>query len=389
MQTIDIFSRISEIPQEEWDRLITTNVFATHGWLQTVETTFIGDIRPLYVLVREEGRTVGATVYYIFSKTGTVEDLDDRLFGRVKSLALRFGISFMPTMVCGTLWGYGDYLAVEPEANPERKQTIMNKLLDAVEGEASRKRLPINLIDVPEEDLDLAAFLHRRGYGRSRHVPMTFLDIRWSSFDEYVKHLNQHTRNNLRSQVKRNRKDGTIVSTLEDVGEHAERLHELMTMNYRKHLNLPFCFSKDFFSELKRNLGRNALLHISLKAGYITGVAVECRYNKTSHGLLLGIDHEKCGNDMTYFNLGYYSPIAEAISAGMTRFYFGPGHYPMKMRLGCRTTDLFIWHKSHRLIAHQMVRLWFAILSNWNRYKLPRQVRLPQITEALKKKGTV
>lgn len=389
MQTIDTFPRISEIPQEEWDRLIATNVFATHGWLQTVETTFIGDIRPLYVLVREEGRTVGATVIYIFSKTGTVEDLDDRLLGRMKPLALRLGISFMPTMVCGTLWGYGDYLAVEPEANPERKQMIMNKLLDAVEGEANRKRLPINLIDVPEEDLDLAAVLNRRGYGRSRHVPITLLDIRWSSFDEYVKHLSLHTRNNLRSQVKRNRKSGTIVSTLEDVGEHSERLHELMTMNYRKHLNLPFCFSKDFFSELKRNLGRNALLHISRKDGYITGVAVECRYNKTSHGLLLGIDHEKCGNDMTYFNLGYYSPIAEAISAGMTRFYFGPGHYPMKMRLGCRTTDLFNWHKSRWPIAHQMVRLWFAILSNWNRYKLPRQVRSPQITEALKKKGTV
>jgi predicted N-acyltransferase len=388
MQTIDIFSKISEIPQEEWDRLITTNVFATHGWLQTVETTFIGDIRPLYVLVREEGRTLGATVCYIFSKTRTVEDLDDRLFGRVKSFALRFGISFMPTVVCGTLWGYGDYLAVEPGANPERKQTIMNKLLDVVEGEASRKGLPINLIDVPEEDLDLAAVLHRRGYGRSRHVPMTFLDLRWSSFDEYTKHLNLHTRNNLRSQIKKNRKGGTIVSTLEDVGEHAERLHELMTMNYRKHLNLPFCFSKDFFSELKRNLEGNALLHISRKADDITGVAVECRYNRVSHGLLLGIDHEKCGNDMTYFNLGYYSPIAEAISAGITRFYFGPGHYLMKMRLGCRTTDLFIWHKSNRLISHQIVKLWFAILSNWNRYKLPRQVRLPHEPETLKRKGT-
>ncbi len=98
-------------------------------------------------------------------------------------------------------------------------------------------------------------------------------------------------------------------------------------MNYRKYWNLPFCFSKDFFSELKRNLGRNAVLHVSRKAGFITGVAVELRYNGTSHIPLVGIDHEKCGNDMTYFVLTYYAPIAEAISAGMTRLYFGPGHY--------------------------------------------------------------
>ncbi len=387
MQTIDVFPEISEIPQEEWDRLITANVFATHGWLQTVETTFIGDIRPLYVLVREEGRTVGATVCYIFSKTGTVEDLDDRLFGRVKSLALRFGISFMPTLVCGTLWGGGDHLAVEPGAHPERKQAIMNKLLDVVEGEANRKGLPLNFVDVPQEDQDLAAVLLRRGYCRSRNVPMTYLDLRWSSFDEYSRHLSQNARNNIRKQINRNRKSGTIVSTLEETGECAERLHELMSMNYRKHLNLPFCFSKNFFSELKRNLGQNAPLRISRKAGDITGVVVECRYKRTSHGLLLGIDHEKCENDMTYFNLGYYSSIDEAITAGITRLYFGPGHYLMKMRLGCRTMNLFNWHKSHRFITHQIVRLWFEVLSNWNTYKLPREARLPREPEGLKKKG--
>ena len=128
MQTVDVFSKIAEV-REEWDRLITTNVFATHGWLQTVETTYIGDIHPLYVLLREDGKPIGATVGYILHKTGTVEDLDDRLLGRVKPLALRLGISFMPTMVCGTLWGYGDHLAVEPGADPKRKQSVMSKLL--------------------------------------------------------------------------------------------------------------------------------------------------------------------------------------------------------------------------------------------------------------------
>jgi predicted N-acyltransferase len=380
MQTIDVFSRISEIPKEEWDRLITTNIFATHGWLQTVETTFIGDIHPLYVLVREDKKPVGATVCYTFYKTDTVEDMDDRLLGRMKPLALRFGISFMPTVVCGTLWGYGDHLAVEPEANPERKQTVMNKLLDVVEGEASRKGLPIDLIDVPEEDLYLAAVLRHRGYSRSRHVPMTLLDLHWSSFAEYTKSLDDispNARKDLKWKINKNRKSGTTISVLENINEDAERLHELLTLNYRRHWNLPFCFSKDFFPELKRNLGGNVVLHVSHKAGSITGVLLELRYNGTSQIPLVGIDHEKCINDMTYFVLTYYAPIEEAISAGITRLYFGPGHYLMKMRLGCRTANLFNWHKSHRRIAHHAARLWFTILSSWNRYKLPRQVRLP------------
>ena len=387
MQTIDVFSRISEVPREEWDRLITTNVFATHGWLQTVEATFIGEIRPLYVLVRQDRKAVGATVCYLFYKNGTVEDLDDRLLGRVKPFALWLGISFMPTLICGTLWGCGDHLAVEPGSTPERKRAVMNKLLDIVEGEADRNRLPLNLIDIPEGDLDLATVLRQRGYSRSRHVPMTFLDICWSSFTEYVKHLDSispHTRKNLRNQINRNRKSGTTISVLENVGENSERLHELLTMNYRKHWNMPFCFSKDFFSELKRNHGRNAVLHVSRKNGLITGVLLELRYNGTSHIPLVGIDHEKCGNDMTYFVLTFCTPIVEAVTTGLNRIFFGHGHYRMKMRLGCKTTNLFNWHKSRGCISHQTARFWLAILSSWNRYKLPRRVRLARLVGASK-----
>jgi predicted N-acyltransferase len=382
MQAIDVFSKISEIPQEDWDRLIRTNVFATHGWLRTVETTYIGDIRPLYVVIREDGKPVGVTVCYVFRKTDTVEDLDDRFFGRLKPLTLKFGISFMPAMVCGSLWGGGDHLAVDPGADPESKFDVMNKLLDVVEGEANRNRLPLNLIDVPEEDLELGAVLRRRGYIRSRHVPTTFLDICWSSFKEYEKYLDNvshHARKNLRNQGNRNRKSGTTISILENIAEERIRLHELIAMNYRKYWDFPFCFNQDFFSELKQNLGRNAVLHISRKADFITGVATELRHNGTSTVPLVGIDHEMCGNDMTYFVLTSYTPIAEAISSGIRRLYFGQGHYLNKMRLGFRTATLFNWHKSHRPITHPITKLWFAVLSNWNKFKLPHQVWLPQI----------
>jgi predicted N-acyltransferase len=374
MQTVEIFSRIAELPREEWDRLISTNVFATHGWLKTVEATFIGDIRPFYLLVRENGRPAGATLCYLFRKTGTVQDLDDLLLGRGKSFAARLGISFMPTMVCGTLWGCGDHLAVEPGADPERKRAMMNKLLDAAEGQADRNGFPLSLINVPEGDSELATILRQRGYSRCRHAPLTLLDLRWSSFSDYVKHLNgisRHARKNLRNEINRNRKSGTTVSVLENVALHATRLYELLTMNYRKYRNMPFCFSKDFFTELERNLGRNAVLRVSRKAGLITGVVVELKYNGTSYLSLVGVDHEQCGNDMTYFILTSYEPIAEGISAGVSRLYFGRGDYLMKIRRGCKTTDLFIWHKSRHCVSHHAARFWFALLSCWNSTTYP------------------
>ena len=375
MYTVELFSKIAELPREEWDRFIAANVLATHGWLQTVEATFIGDISPFYVLIRDDGKPVGVTVGYTFRKTGTVEDLDDLLLGRAKPLASRLGISFMPTMVCGTLWGYGDHLAVEAGADLQRRRAVMNKLIEVVEGEAERSGLSLALINVPREDSELAAVLCRRGYSRSRHVPSTILDLRWSSFAEYTKHLSRNQKKNLKWKINTNRKSGTTISVLESDKIDAERLHELLTMNYRKYRNMPFSFSKDFFHELKGNLDRNAVLRVSHKAGFITGVSVELKYSGTSFMPLIGVDHKLCGNDMTYFNL-YYTPIAEAIAEGLSRLCLGRAHYLMKTRLGCRTADLFIWYKSRRRVAHHAAQLWFLLLSSWNKYKLWRQLRL-------------
>src|SRR5262249_16985168 len=208
--------------------------------------------------------------------------------------------------------------SVDPLIDPKRRQGVFNTMLDIVEKEAGSEKLPITLIDVPEHDIELANVLRRRGYSRSRRVPMTYLDICWSSFDKYSNHLGDvspNARKDLKHKLNKNRKSGTTISVLGNIGPNADRLHELLTLNYRKYGGQPFSFDKHFFSDLRLNLGENALFHVSHKAGLMTGVAVELRWNEASHMCLVGIDHEQAGNDMTYFVVCHYSPISAGIAS--------------------------------------------------------------------------
>ncbi len=117
------------------------------------------------------------------------------------------------------------------------------------------------------------------------------------------------------------------------------------------------------------------MIYVSFKKDRLTGVKVLLKRNKVSYMRLIGIDHEMAGNDFTYFNIGYYRPIMDAISDKIKRLYYGPAMYEMKARRGCRTSDLYIYYKSFNKIKYIGIRPWFIFLSMWYKNKLPRIVR--------------
>ncbi|MBW2173008.1 MAG: N-acetyltransferase [Deltaproteobacteria bacterium] len=99
---------------------------------------------------------------------------------------------------------------------------------------------------------------------------MNFIDISWSSFDEYLKYLgtlSSNRKKTVRREINRNRREGTVVKQLRVSDEHEDRLHQLLDMNSYKHNGRPFSFSRSFFLELQSNLGNDAVFYASWKAG--------------------------------------------------------------------------------------------------------------------------
>ena len=265
----------------------------------------------------------------------------------------------------------------------------MTLLFDGIEHEASKYKLPVAFVNVMNHESELMEMLSGRRYNKSVHIPLNFMDVKWSSFDGYLRYLggiSASARKNVRNEINRNRKGGTVVKELQETGPCNERLSELLNTHSFKLNGRPFGFSKDFFCELKSNLGSDASVYVSLKAGILTGVSVDLWWNGTLHGLVVGVDPNLSENDFTYFNLAYYRQIMDAIQKQTKRLYYGRGAYEAKIRRGFKTTDLHIYYKMSGKTRNIIIKLWFVLLSTWNRYRLRGPLNVER-KHRIKKKG--
>jgi predicted N-acyltransferase len=375
MHSVNIVESITELKKREWDELAFDNVFASYGWLKTVEEAFAGKICPRYVVIKNSNRLVAVAVSYLFEKRRHVDDLDNILLGRLRRYVSNLGISFMPALICGPLFCYGKHFLVSSEASPEERRIATTELLDTIEGIATGRGLPVGFSGVMDDETELMRLLANRKYRKAIDLPLAFLDIKWGSFSEYVDHLktiSKKARKVVKNEINRNQKEGVVIKPLKGPENHEDRLGELVNDNAYRHNQRPFMFRQGFFAKLKENLGKEARFYVSIKHDAITGVCILLVRNKIGYLPMVGVDHNKTANDFTYFNISFYKPISDAISEGITVLYFGRGMYELKARRGCSSKNVYTYYNPFDNVKDRAVRLWFALLSAWNRCKVPK-----------------
>lgn len=371
MHTVEIVNSIKGLKREEWDALIDDNIFASYGWLKTVERTFVGDVSPEYILVKDSGRLIGAAVCYVSNKTTNPDiNLNNFMFGRLMKYTSKLGISFMPSFICCPMKCHGEHFLVEKGTDEEKRGVIMGELLDAIEKESSAIKLSVSFTNVLDEETELIQLLDKRGYKKMLSLPLNYLDIEWSSFEGYKKYVGRISKNmkqNIKKEINRNRREGVIIKTLEELDGYEGRLYELMNNNYFKYNRIPFPFRREFFKRLKDNLGKDVVIYISVKKDNLTGVCILLKRNEVGYASFVGVDHAFAGNDATYFNIMYYNPIMEAISYKTKKLYFGLGMYELKARRGCKVSDAYVFYKSFNKIKNIAIKPWFDFHSFWIR----------------------
>jgi len=375
---VAIQDSIGDVPPAEWDALAEENVLASHGWLATVERTRLGGLSPRYLTVRDGLRLVGAAVCTPARATDEVETLDHILFGRLRRVAAALGLSFLPALVCGLTRGAGFHPLLCPSLRPEARNRVLDVIIDAVECEAARLQLRPCFGEVRASDGELATGLASRGYAAAVDTPVNVLDIATTSFDDYLRQLDRITRGarkDVRRQLNQNRARGTEIVTLDDPEPAADRLHELMNLNERAHNARHFAFSRDFFPVVKQNLGDDAIVYAAIKGDRITAVSLLLRRGQTGHLPMVGVDHAAAGRDFTFFTVAHHRPVADAIASGIRRLYLGRSLYDLKARRGCRLEETLVFYRPSRRLGALASRRWFAVLSAWNRAKLPRRAR--------------
>ncbi len=353
-------------------------MFTGYGWLKTVEETLIEKIEPLYFFITDSKGIVGASVCYIFNNTYNTGTLDHVIFGRFMRQAKALGISFLPALICSPLISYGFHFLIREDIDSEQRISIADELLYAIEKTAAEKRLSLAFVNTTSDETELNRLTRERGYHKVLDIPLHYLDITWKTFKGYKDHLKPVSRNmwrHLNTEINRNKREGVLIQPVEDVAAHEDRLYELVNMNSYAHNNKPFKFSKAFFRKLKKNLSDEVTIYMAVKKGEVIGVSLTFKRNRIGYLPIIGIDHELSGNDLTYFNIGYYRPILDAISSGMKRLYFGRSMNEVKRKRGCSARNIFFYYKPYSLWQKSLAVLLFPGLRMWKKRILPQNAR--------------
>jgi predicted N-acyltransferase len=370
--SVEVVDSLAGIDPRAWDSLAHDNVLTAHAWLRAIHTETLGNIEPRYAIARDGDRVVGGAAFYICRPGARHFAPDHLMFGRARSRLDRAGVSFLPAMMLGPVRSIGRPLLVDETLDPDRREQIRGRLLDRVEAEARAEKLALHVPNMPADEEATQRLLRRRGYLRTIQFPVSYLDIEWSSFDGYLDYLKSYSHNmprNVRKEMRRCRKAGIVVRTIDDPVRHAPRIHELADTHFRKLNGMELPYSSGFFSFLAENLG-DTVFHGAFRGDDLIGFSVLFQRKHIGYLPVLGIDTEKAGGAGLYFSICYYGPIADAIARGVKRMYVGKTNYHAKARRGCRTMPMSLYYRAAGPSRHLALRPWFAAHTGYMRRKV-------------------
>jgi len=370
---VEVVDSLAGIDPRAWDALAHDNVLTTHGWLRAIHTEALGNIEPRYAIVREGDRLVGATAFYLCRPGARHFAPDHLMLGRARSLLNRAGVSFLPAMLLGPVRSLGRPLLVDESLEPGRREQVRGILLDKVEAEARAEKLALHVPNMPSHEEETQSLLRRRGYHRTWQFPISYMDIEWSSFDDYLDHLRSFSRNmlrNVRKEMRRCTKAGIVVRTIDDPAPHAARIHELADTHFRRLNGIVLPYSPRFFASLHENLGDDLVFYGAFRGNDLVGFSLLLQRKDMGYLPILGIDPEKTGGSRLYFSICYYGPIADAIARGVKRMHVGKTNYHAKARRGFHTMPVSLYYRAASRSKHLALRPWFAAHASYMRRKV-------------------
>lgn len=197
---------ITQIDKAEWDAMLGTVGSCSHDAMRLVEQVFQDDERPEndwsfdYLIVRDEaGRPVAATLFT------TMLSKDDMLMRDEVSRAVEERRVADPYFLTSRIVGMGSGMSEGNHLYLDRTgpwRAALDLLLEAVAAiYDERDGAALLLRDLPDDDPELDAFIHDRGFVRVPMFDSHRLRVDWASEGEWLAGLSRRKRKHLQEII--------------------------------------------------------------------------------------------------------------------------------------------------------------------------------------------
>jgi predicted N-acyltransferase len=317
----ELVSRIQDLSASAWDSIIGQRYLFSTRWYEFIESALFG-YRPCFVLVYAGNRdlvaALGCRRHYYYVPTRS------RLLKRLARGLLRV----LPLLSCETPLAEKSGFSFAPGmARPEIARVLFDGLAEAARQQGAFFT-GLDYLDATESALVKQAV---PDCWVSPLMPDTFLDIRWSSLDEYVAQLDYRKRKNARRELRQAEEKGYKVERLAEFARYGAEFRALVQNVHRKHGEEELPVKPEVYELAERMLPETRALAV-WHGGRIVACELIFRQGDQILPTLVGLDYAHGG--MIYALLAY-EEIRYAIESGARRIWMGTTGYAFKERLGC------------------------------------------------------
>lgn len=358
-----VISKLNDIDKNAWDALVDpSDIQMSYNYMKSIEDSVINDYRNYYILVyASEAELVAAMPVFITDSFY----LDTPLVGTTKNLCSIIR-NYLPCFLKQRVLFCGCCISEYNKINMKKDIDLKNMValtLKEVEDIAKREKIKLIMFkDFIHYAEDFHSAMEEHSYFKAYSLPGTYIDLSWNSFEEYVQNLKIRYRQNIRNKINQYKKQGGIeFEIVEEIQDIVDDIYVLYENTFNK---APVKFEKlkkDFFINIKRNLGDSARVIIARYGEKIVGFSLIICSQDVCINVRTGLDYEYASKYHLYFIL-HYKNIEYAIQKGMKRLYLSQTSYRPKLEMGSKLVPLLLYSKHRNPLMNKVYKILFEKL---------------------------
>ena len=358
---VKVARKVEEIPRGEWDSVFPP-CLENYAFFKSIDESAFDQFSFYYIIVYEDGIPVGATSCFLMEFP-----LDMIVQGPLKGLLdgikkLLPGIFAPKVLMCGMPMAQGR-MGIAAK-NGKALDMICERMEKIAEEEKASLVIFKDFSHAYDEQLRP---LYRKGFIRIASLPSTDMEVRFDSFEEYLKTLSRVSREGIRRKFKQ--VDGKVPIEMEavdalDEGVSSEAYALYLQTFHRQDMGMEKV-PRDFFRNVARNMPGGVKFFLWRIQGRLVAFAFCLIGDGHFIDYYLGFDYSVSYQYHLYF-VRFRDLMKWCIAAGMRKYEMGVTSYETKRRLGFDFIPLYFYMKHRNPLINPFFKLGTCLMKPEN-----------------------
>jgi len=350
-----ILDNINKIERKQWDALFG-EIPESYPFYRALENSEFPEFKFYYLVVEVNNEIVLIAPLFLadFNLDIAVEGWLAKVIRSIRKVFPRFLI--LKTLFCGSPFGEHGVLGIKKDFKEALK--LISMLSEGIRNFSAKINAPLVIFkDFLKQDTLFLNGLIPQGYSRVKSFPAVLLELKFTSFEDYLKSLGSSTRKNLNKKLKQAYGRAKIeVKIAKDVEIQIDQIFKLYENTYHGGATKFERLTKKFFLQVARDLNPHTRFFLYYVDDKLAAFNLCFVYNDLLIDKFIGFDYDISNRYNLYFVSWAYN-IKWCIDNSLRYYYPGQTDYEPKIRLGGKLVALYAYLKHKNMFFNFFIKL--------------------------------